>query len=166
VPKLESSMAPSHLLQRLEDYVNDWHESRLPPELVRRGIYGLTLHRAGNRFRLSVRGGWFRERSLECRGVVSGSNSSVISYSVGIGRVVWYALVFGDLAVLAALRNDLPMAAVALLFVCVVGGLNWLVLQRLAVRLQPSFDLIMCKVVTLDKAETPQPVSVRAGRCL
>jgi len=151
VPELESSMPPAHILQRLETYVSDWHESRLPPAMLSAGVYGLKLRRTGNRFRLSLKGGGPVTWAIECRGHVDGSDSSAMSYSIGVRRALWYPLIGEALALTMVFRNELTIMPLVLFWVCGLGGsLAWLQAQSIAARLRPSFDSIMRQVVALE----------------
>lgn len=146
--KLESPMPPSRVFQRLESYANDWHESRLPPGMLKQAVYGLKLRRTGNRFRLSMRGGRSFMWAIECRGMVDGSDSSEISYSVVIRRAFWYPFIGQALAFVAIYRDDLTIIFTTLLWLCgFSGSLLWLQIRFIAVRLRPSFDSIMCQLV-------------------
>lgn len=141
-------MAPSHVLQRLEAYASDWHESRLPPAMLRERVYGLKLRRTDNRFRLSLKGGGPVTWAIECRGRVDGSDSSAMSYSVGVRRALLYPLIGEALALAVVFHGDVAIIPVILLWVCGLGGaLAWLRAQVIMARLRPSFDSIMREVV-------------------
>ena len=146
-------MPPWEVLLRLEAYVSDWHESRLPPTMLSEGVYGLKLHRTGNRFRLSLRGGGPITWAIECRGYVDGGDSSVVSYSIGVCRALWYPLVCEALVLIAMFRAELTTIPLVLFWLCGLGGgLVWIQAQFIAARLRPSFQSIMRQAVAIEVA--------------
>lgn len=142
-------LPPSAFLVALEAYAADWHESRLPPTMRARGIFGLRFERLGpSGFRLRPRGYEFRfgaDWGAVCTGDVRPApqgGGAEVAFRVGLrpgARQVSLVVPAGVAAVgLAAGLGTAPLLIGAWLALWAVG-IGALQQRRTAAVLGPEF---------------------------
>ena len=85
VPELVSPLSPEDAIARLEEYARDWHESRIPEILRKRGVRAFVLRRSESAFRMrlvsSARWG------IQCVGEFAANGpGSTIRYELALDR--------------------------------------------------------------------------------